>query len=244
MNIYSSLQIGDYHTHHCEDHLLIKKINSNKIVCAVMDGCSTAMESHFASTLVAKILRKIIIETGYKELYEKNGQYSLDEQLKEIIKCLFNEMTFLKSHLMLDEKELLTTIIILLYDSSENKGVILTLGDGVICINGQITEFDRDNKPDYFAYHLNANFEDWYVSQTQKIFFEHLDDISIATDGILSFAKVKKTDSESINCVEYLMTAPQNDTSEEMLNKKIKILEHQYGMKPTDDLAIIRLIKN
>lgn len=244
MNIYSSLQIGDYHIHHCEDHLLIKKINSNKIVCAVMDGCSTAMESHFASTLVAKILRKIIIETGYKELYEKNGQYSLDEQLKEIIKCLFNEMTFLKSHLMLDEKELLTTIIILLYDSSENKGVILTLGDGVICINGQIKEFDRDNKPDYFAYHLNANFEDWYVSQTQKIFFEHLDDISIATDGILSFAKVKKTDSESINCVEYLMTAPQNDTSEEMLNKKIKILEHQYGMKPTDDLAIIRLIKN
>ncbi|RXM50182.1 MULTISPECIES: protein phosphatase 2C domain-containing protein [unclassified Chryseobacterium] len=244
MNIYSSLKIGDYHTNHCEDHLIIKKINSNKTICAVMDGCSTAMESHFASTLVSKILRKIIIETGYKEWYKKDVQYSLDEQLKAIIKGLFNEITFLKKHLMLDEKELLTTLIILLYDAYENKGVILSLGDGVICINGRITEFDRDNKPDYFAYHLNANFEDWYLSQTQKIFFEHLDDISIATDGILSFAKVKKTGSESINCVEYLMTAPQNDTSEEMLSKKIKILEHQYGMKPTDDLAIIRLIKN
>lgn len=174
---------------------------------------------------------------------KKNVQYSLDEQLKEIIKCLFNEMTFLKSHLMLDEKELLTTLIILLYDSSENKGVILSLGDGVVCINGKITEFDRNNKPDYFAYYLNTDFEKWYSSQTQTMYFNHLNDISIATDGVLSFAKVKKTDSESINCIEYLMTDVSNNSTEEMLNKKIKILEHQYGLKPTDDLAIIRVIK-
>ncbi|MBP2619659.1 protein phosphatase 2C domain-containing protein [Chryseobacterium jejuense] len=243
MNIYSSLQIGDYHTNHCEDHLLIKKINSNKIVCAVMDGCSTAMESHFASTLVGKILRKIILETGYRELYEKNIQSGIDEQLKEIIKRLFDEIIFLKKHLMLDEKELLTTLIILLYDATDNKGIILSIGDGVICINGKITEFDRDNKPDYFTYHLNANFEEWYASQAQKILFEKLEDISIATDGILTFSKIKNTDSESINFIEYLMINSSNNDSEEMLNKKMKTLEHRYGMKPTDDLAIIRLIK-
>ncbi len=209
-----------------------------------MDGCSTAMESHFASTLVGKILRKIIIETGYKELYEKNDQYSLDEQLKEIVKKLFNEITFLKKHLMLDEKELLTTLIILLYDAANNKGVVLSVGDGVICINGQITEFDRDNKPDYFAYHLSSNFDDWYSSQHQKIFFDDLNDVSIATDGILTFSKVKKTDSENIDCTKYLMIHQSDDGAEEMLNKKIKRLEHQYGLKPTDDLAIIRLIKD
>ncbi|REC63379.1 stage II sporulation protein E (SpoIIE) [Chryseobacterium pennae] len=244
MNIYSSLQISDYHTNHCEDHLLIKKINSNKIICAVMDGCSTAMESHFASTLAGKILRKIIIETGYRELYEKNIQSGIDEQLKEIIKRLFDEITFLKKHLMLDEKELLTTLIILLYDATDNKGIILSIGDGVICINGQITEFDRDNTPDYFAYHLNANFENWYTNQIQKIFFEKLEDISIATDGILSFSKIKKADSESVNCIEYLMIDQSNSDTDEMLNKKIKALEHRYGMKPTDDLAIVRLIKD
>lgn len=48
MNLYSTLQIGDYHINHCEDDLLIKKISSDKIICAVMDGCSTAMDSHFA----------------------------------------------------------------------------------------------------------------------------------------------------------------------------------------------------
>lgn len=244
MNIYSSLHIGDYHTNHCEDYLLIKKINSDKIACAVMDGCSTAMDSHFASTLLGKILRKVIIEIGYKEWYETNVQANLDDQLKEITASLFREMLFLKNHMMLDEKELLTTLVILLYDIKEDKGVILSIGDGLICINGEITEFDRDNKPDYLAYHLHKNFEDWYTSQNQKLFFDCMDDISIATDGILTFTKVKKTDSDEMkNCIEFLMIDQSYGDTEEMLNKKIKKLEHQYGMKPTDDLAMIRLIR-
>ncbi|MGN7866954.1 protein phosphatase 2C domain-containing protein [Chryseobacterium sp. 22458] len=244
MKTYSSLQIGDYHTLHCEDDLLIKKINADKIVCAVMDGCSTAMDSHFASTLFAKILRKAIVEAGYKELYEKEVQRNLEEELRDIVRSLFKELLFIKNHLMLNEKELLTTLIILVYDRKADKGIILAIGDGVICINGKITEFDRDNKPDYLAYHLHEDFEHWYDSLQQKVFFEHMHDVSIATDGILSFSKIKKVEFDKvINCMEYLMTNLSNDDTEEMLNKKIKILEHQYGVKPTDDLAIIRLIK-
>lgn len=244
MNLYSTLQIGDYHINHCEDDLLIKKICSDKILCAVMDGCSTAMDSHFASTLTGKILRKIIIENGYKALYEKASQQSLEEELKEIIKGLFNELKFVKNHLMLDEKELLSTLIILVYDITKDEGFILTIGDGVVCINGNITEFDRNNRPDYLAYHLYEDFEEWYSRQSQKLFFDCLDDVSIATDGILSFSKIKKTNSEEmINFAEYLMIDRQNSETEEMLNRKLKQLEHQYGVKPTDDLAIVRIIK-
>ncbi|WP_343661479.1 protein phosphatase 2C domain-containing protein [Chryseobacterium sp.] len=243
MNVYSTLQIGDYHINHCEDDLLIKKIGSEKIVCAVMDGCSTAMDSHFASTLTGKILRKIIIEMGYKALYEKDKQ-NLDEELKEIVKGLFEELKFVKNHLMLDEKELLATLILLVYDITADEGLVLAVGDGVVCINGNITEFDRNNKPDYLAYHLHENFEDWYSAQSQKIFFDGMNDVSIATDGISSFLKIKKTDSdEKINFTEYLMIDHQNSDTEEMLNRKLKQLEHQYGVKPTDDLAIIRMIK-
>lgn len=244
MNLYSTLQIGDYHINHCEDDLLIKKIGSDKIVCAIMDGCSTAMDSHFASTLIGKILRKVIIEAGYKALYKKDSQDSLEEELREIIRGLFKELLFVKNHLMLDEKELLTTLTILLYDNTTDKGIILAIGDGIVCINGSITEFDRDNKPDYLAYHLHENFEDWYSAQSQKIFFDDLEDVSIATDGILSFSKIKKTDSdEEINFMEYLMIDQKNNETEDMLNRKLKQLEHQYGVKPTDDLAIIRMIK-
>lgn len=242
MNIYSVLQIGDYHINYCEDFLITKKIGSDRILCAVMDGCSTAMESHFASTLFGKVLRKICIEKSYKELYEKSNN-SVEKDLKSVLKDLFKELTSLKNQLMLDEKELLTTLIILLYDNKENKGVVLSIGDGLVCINGEITEFERDNKPDYLAYHLKENFESWYENQIQRISFNHLEDISIATDGISSFINIKKVNhEEKIDPISYLLIDKTQIDSEEMLALKLKKLEHHYGMKPTDDLAIIRII--
>lgn len=243
MNIQSVLQIGEYHTNYCEDFLVTKKIGSDRILCAVMDGCSTAMESHFASTLFGKILRKICIEKGYKELYETNNN-NIEEDLKSVLEDVFKEVTALKNKLMLDEKELLTTFIILLYNQKENKGIVLTIGDGLVCINGEITEFERDNKPDYLAYHLKENFESWYKNQTQKIFFNHLEDVSIATDGISSFVHIKKIDhEEKIDPIDYLLIDKNQIDWEEMLSMKLKRLEHHYGMKPTDDLAIIRITK-
>ncbi|HAO06873.1 MAG TPA: stage II sporulation protein E (SpoIIE) [Chryseobacterium sp.] len=244
MNIYSVLQIGDYHINHCEDFLITKKIGSNKILCAVMDGCSTAMESQFASALFGKILRKICIEKGYKELYEPDKNSDPEEDLKAVLKDLFKELTTVKNHLLLDEKELLTTLIILLYDTKKDEGIIMCIGDGFISVNGKATEFERDNKPDYLAYHLKENFEEFYFNQTQKIRFSKLEDVSIATDGISSFIPIKKTDhNEKINPKDYLLYDKSNVESEEMLSLKLKKLEHHYGMKPTDDLAIIRIIK-
>lgn len=244
MNIYSAIQIGDYHTQQCEDHLIIRKTGSDNIICAVMDGCSTGLDSHFASVLTGKILRKAAIEKGYKDLYEPTTR-NLDEELKEIVQDVFKELASVKKQLMLDEKELLTTIIILLYNMKENKGVILTIGDGIICIDSEITEYDRDNKPDYLAFHLHEDFDEWYSRQDQKVFFENVKDVSIATDGIFTFTKVKKTGSEdTIDFAEYLMKDLTYAGTDEMLNRKLKYLEQHYGVKPTDDLAMIRMIKN
>ncbi|GAA5098587.1 protein phosphatase 2C domain-containing protein [Chryseobacterium ginsengisoli] len=244
MDIHTALQIGDYHINHCEDFLVTKKIGSDKILCAVMDGCSTAMESHFASTMIGKILRKISVEKSYQELYETNNSSNIEKDLKSVLKDLFREMISIKNQLMLDEKELLTTLILLLYNKKENEGIVLCIGDGLICINGKITEFERDNKPDYLAYHLKEDFENWYENQTQKVFFSHLEDISIATDGISTFSPVKKTGhDEKINPIDYLLLDKTSINSEEMLSIKLKKLEHYYGMKPTDDLAIIRITK-
>lgn len=208
-----------------------------------MDGCSTAMESQFASILTGKILRKICTGKSYEEMYSKNYQNSLKEELKDILKHLFNEMAGVKNALLLDEKELLTTLILLLYDQKENQGMAFCIGDGLVCINGKITEFENGNKPDYFAYHLKENFEDWYRNQTQIITFTDLQDVSIATDGIDTFSKMKKADAEeSIDPVKYLCIDNEYHDSEEMLFRKLKKLEHHYGMKPTDDLAVIRVI--
>ena len=244
MNIYSALRIGDYHINHCEDFLITKKMGSDKILCAVMDGCSTAMESQFASALFGKVLRKICIEKGYKELYDVHQSSDVEEYLKAVLKELFEEITAIKNHLMLDEKELLTTVIILIYDTKKDVGIIVSIGDGLVSVNGKATTFERDNKPDYLAYHLKEKFEDWYSNQTQKILFSKLEDVSIATDGVLSFIPFKKTDyGEQIIPADYLLHDKSQLDSEEMLSLKLKKLEHHYGMKPADDLAMIRIIK-
>lgn len=245
MKIYSTLQIGDYHINHCEDYLFTGNIGDDKVLCAVMDGCTMAIDTYFASTLVGKLLRKISIEKGYRELYSlETISNDIDSYLKSILKELFKELVIIKNQLLLERNELLTTLIILLLDKKTNKGVVLVVGDGLVNINGIITEFDQDNKPDYLGFHLAEDFDTWYDNQKQKIFFDQIEDISIATDGILMFEKVKKVENtDSINALEYLILDKTELDYEEMLNFKLKKLEHNFGLKPTDDLAIIRLVK-
>lgn len=84
MKIYSALQIGDYHLNNCEDYLLVHDIGTDKILCAVMDGCTMGTDSYFAATLTGKILRKIVKKTGYEELYNLNHYHTLDDCLKSI----------------------------------------------------------------------------------------------------------------------------------------------------------------
>lgn len=243
MKIYSAIQIGDYHQNNCEDHLYIGEYGKNKILCAVMDGCTTALESHFASTLVGKILKKICIEKGYKEFIEQNNlQLSIEENLKSILRDLLNELKIVKNQLMLDSKELLTTLIIMLFDKNNEKGIILAIGDGFVNINGEITEFEQDNKPDYLGFHLSEDFETFYNAQKQKIEFNKITDLSISTDGIFTFEKLAPNKSnEEINVIEFLTSEKTNCEKDEMLILKLKILENEFGLKPTDDFSIIRI---
>ena len=245
MKTYSILQIGAYHLNHCDDYFVISEIGSDKILCAVMDGCTMAIDSYFASTVVGKILRKISKTKGYKELYGLEAAFStIDDYLKSILEELFKELNIIKCQLMLEQNELLTTLIILLVDKISNQGIVLVIGDGLVSINGAITEFDQDNKPDYLGFHLAEQFENWYKMQTQKIFINDVNDVSIATDGITMFAKVAENNIEDeIDPIDYLLHDKTGHDSDDMLNLKMKELEHIYGLKPTDDLSVIRFIK-
>jgi hypothetical protein len=245
MKIYSAIQIGDYHQNNCEDHLYIGEYGKNKILCAVMDGCTTALESHFASTLVGKILKKICLEKGYKEFIEQsNEQDNIEEDLKSILRDILNELKIVKNQLMLDSKELLTTLIIMLVNKNNEQGIILAIGDGFVNVNGEITEFEQDNKPDYLGFHLSEDFETFYNSQLQKIKFDKITDLSISTDGIFTFEKVAQNKSNhEIDVIQFLTEEDSNSEKDEMLNLKLKTLENEFGLKPTDDFSIIRIIK-
>lgn len=245
MKIYSAIQIGDYHQNNCEDHLYIGEYGKNKILCAVMDGCTTALESHFASTLVGKILKKICIEKSYKEFIVQNDRpLNIEENLKLILQDLLKELKIVKNQLMIDSKELLTTLIIMLLDKNNEEGIILAIGDGFVNINGEITEFEQDNKPDYLGFHLSEDFETFYNSQKQKLEFNKITDLSISTDGIFTFKKLAPTKSkEEIDVIEFLATEKTNCEKDEMLSLKLKVLENEFGLKPTDDFSMIRILR-
>lgn len=243
MKIYSALQIGDYHTNHCEDCLFIDSLGKNKYVAAVMDGCTMGTDSYLASTLTGKLLRKIIKSRNYRELYAVSPVSDTPEMtVKSILAELFQELAAVKNQLLLNQDELLTTLILLLIDKEKNEGFILTIGDGVICVNGQITIFDHDNKPDYIGFHLGKDFEEWYICHSQKLYFNNIADVSIATDGIELFTKVAEPQQDIIDPVAFLVMDTEDAGKDDMLELRLKKLEHQFGLRPGDDLAIIRII--
>jgi len=243
MKIYSALQIGHYHTNHCEDYLFIGSIGKDKHVLAVMDGCTTALDSYFIATLTGKLLRKIATEKGYQELYKPGIYNDINFCLKSIVKDLFIELKQIKNLLMLDEKELLTTMILMIVDEKQQRGIVLVIGDGLVSINGTVTEFDHNNIPDYIGFHLNEDFDNWYLNQKQVLNFDSVKDISIATDGIFSFTQVKKNETdETANTLEILLKNDSQKENGEMISLQLKKLEHQYGLLPTDDFAMIRII--
>ena len=58
MKISTLLQRGIHHKNFNEDFLYTRPLTKDIMVCAVMDGCSSAKDSQFAAALYAKSLHK------------------------------------------------------------------------------------------------------------------------------------------------------------------------------------------
>ena len=245
MKIYTSIQIGDFHTNHCEDALVSTKNGENKALIAVMDGCSMGTESHFASTLFAKILKKISQELFYTEFLQPQEK-TLENQLQNVMKTFFLELKSIKNQLSLETLELLSTLILGVYDKKTKEAEIITIGDGLIVHNGNITEYEQGDKPDYFAYHLQEDFDIWFENFDQKLSLKNVEDLSIMTDGIYTFKRLgQRTDYEDTSKMIDYLAADKNATNhEDMLKGKMIFLEKEKSLKPMDDLAIIRIMNH
>lgn len=244
LKLYSVIQKGEYHLNQCEDHLFSGEISKNIQVCAVMDGCTNGKESHFASVLIGKLLGKIVREKGYLAFYQSEVSTEHPEvYLKGVLQDLFRELNTVQRQLMLDTTELLSTLILMVINKEEQRSALNVIGDGVVCCNGKIIDFEQDNKPDYLAFHLKENFDTWYHLQKQRIVIDQTTDISIATDGITTFTKISRPEiTETIDPAAYLLSDETYSDQEDMLEKKLRYLEYNWGLKPTDDLGIIRVI--
>ncbi|MEO0338229.1 MAG: protein phosphatase 2C domain-containing protein [Bacteroidota bacterium] len=243
MKIHQFVRIGEHHENHCEDSVLSTSIGSHSVLLAVMDGCTMGDDSYFASKLIANLLKKIGRECFYKE-YLKSEMLHLNDQLKQICKRLFEELVFLKNHLQLEINELLSTVVLGVVDIEKRAAEIIVIGDGVLVYNDEIIEYDQDNVPDYIGYHLNANFEEWYERQEQRLSLEAITQLSLSTDGIFTFSKYdqKSYPEKSVEeIINYLLIEVADLDNERMLLKKIIKIEKEWGLKATDDLGIVSL---
>ena len=244
MRIYKLSTIGEFHTNHNEDATAITEIGKDRTLMAVMDGCSMGKESHFASTLIAKLIRKIGKEIGYKTFIQKT-ETPIKNLLKEILNQLFLELNQLKSQLHIEEEEILSTLIIGIIDKPKNEAIILTIGDGLICSNGNLFEYEQDDKPDYLGYHLKEEFNDWYNAQSQTLYLKNIKDLSISTDGIFTFKNFDSLEYPLITekeIIEYFLIDTKWEYQENMLQKKGFALKNKFGLLPSDDLTIIRFL--
>jgi len=244
MKLYRTSKMGEFHANHNEDSSVITEIRKSKILIAVMDGCSMGKESHFASTLMAKLLRKIGKEISYRTFVEKS-ESKISDCLKEIMQRLFHELGQIKNQLLLEKEEILSTLILGVLDEKEQEIELLTIGDGLICCNGILYEYEQSDRPDYLGYHLAEEFESWFQSQKQRLSLENVNDLSLSTDGIFTFNEFDNNTYEKIEeeeIVDYLLVDRKWEDQENMLGKKLLEIEKRFGLKPNDDLTILRVI--
>lgn len=245
MKTYTTLQIGEFHTNYCEDFLIQEQIATDEIIIAVLDGCTMGTESVFAPILYGKILRKIAKNKFYEEFAVKQSQRAdLKLQLKNILQELLQEVKEIKNKLGLETNELLSTLILGVIDTKKYRAEFITIGDGLICVDGKCIEYEQNNTPNYLGYHLTENFEEFYENQSQKLSISSFEDISISTDGIFTFKNLEnqnqqKSEAEIIN---YLLLDHQDSEFDNFLDRKIRNLK-KINHVVTDDLAIIRLKK-
>lgn len=243
MKIYSTLHIGAFHINHCEDFFLHEQITSNKKLIAVLDGCTMGTESVFASMLYGKILRKVAKNHFYQEFISNETK---DQKiiLKQTVKELITETVTIKNQLGLEINELLSTVIIGIINTEDASAEFITIGDGLIYIDGEIHEYEQNDKPDYIGYHLYEDFDTWYEDQNQKLSVLSFKDISLCTDGIFTFKHLenKEYQKSETEIIEYLLKDITHSEYDNLLDRKIRFIKDQWKHIVTDDLAIIRII--
>jgi hypothetical protein len=239
MNIYTLLSPGQTHPVYCEDYIFHQYLGRRFLIAAVMDGCSSGVESHFASSLYGKSLKKSCSilpgKINFNQLTEKEvGRFILGQ--------LFDDVGSIQQSLELHYDELLSTILLLVYDLENENAWINVSGDGLVACNGEIREIDQDNMPDYMAYHLGGGFDEWIEHHTENMKFEHISDIAISTDGLTKLVRKTGFLTKPLDPVNYFLVQELKSASSHALRNRYQDLTSDNTYIPYDDVGVVRLI--
>lgn len=237
-------QIGTHHVNHNEDAWVTEDLTDRHLLLAVMDGCSMGTDSHFASTLVAKVLRNIARQTNQRTFAERR-QPTSGELLRGTFEQLFTNLRRLNAELGLGPDELLSTLVLAVVDRQGPRAEVLAVGDGLVSCDGETIEYDHDNRPDYLGYHLHDNFDDWWDAQTQRVVCKDFLDLGLATDGLLSFRPFSHDSYQPVTpeeLTEFLFTVRDEGNPETFYRRQMIYVRDRFGLAPSDDLTVVRYV--
>ncbi len=238
MKIYTTIQRGHLHKVFCEDFLWTAIPHPNWVIGAVADGCSSGQDSHFASALTCKILRKQVEKTKFEQAK------SPKEVALDLLHSFMADFRQTIDQLALNILEVLSTLLLVIHDVRNKQTFIVILGDGVVAINDQIYNIDQENSPNYPAYYREESKENLDIYFLKHYFeVENAKQIAIATDGVLKFQNEKNLLETNLHdVVVYLLTDHALQNVESMLNRKMNLLAIKQHTVPIDDVAIVRFI--
>lgn len=208
------------------------------------DGCSAGTESHFAATLVTKILRRTARQTGLRLFAERAtpGPLAL---LRATTATVFSDLARYRTDLSLEPLELLTTLVLAVVDLPAQTAEIIVVGDGVVACNEEIVVFEQDNKPDYMGYHLAEDFDDYWSRLTQRVSAENVHDLALATDGVFSLRPFSYDSYPPVTeqeLLQFLLTERSGEINDTYYRRRLLYVRDHYGLAATDDLSVVRLM--
>lgn len=244
MKISTLLARGLHHKNFNEDFLYTKSLSEDIMICAAMDGCSSAKDSQFASAFYAKSLHKSTrMLPQMKEIMEEFDleKMSLDAIAEFFMKQLFEDLKRGEKLFFLGMEELLSTIVLLVFNKKESTACIKMSGDGVFCVNDKITEVDQNNAPNFLGYHLNNSFENIKNTAFQTWNFESVSNISISTDGIDKLRPNSLSRKKQVDPRKHLLLGNSEKFDNSFLQKQYQDLVKK-GFVPNDDIGVIRIV--
>lgn len=238
MNTQSLLKRGFSHPVYGEDALFHTTLENIWHIGAVMDGCSSAVESSFTAQLLSKLVSK-----GCK-LLPQLEQTQANLSIKElspvaigefILNQVFSGLQQLKKQLLLDKLELLSTLTLVVLNETTKEAYLNFCGDGYYSVNGFSFDVDQDNTPDFPGYHLDKSFEEWLKNHTYSSQLKNVNSICIATDGIAKLLSADGKRIPKVNSAEILLSPDESLR----LNERYDKLIEKHGLIPYDDIAIL-----
>ena len=247
-NIDTLIKMGKSHNLHCEDDYYIFE-NEDFIVAAVFDGCSSGIDSHYASTKHKYLLKDVV--QYLQKVFNKSK--TIEDLLKYCIYGVYVELLHERYEI---NKEMLSTIVLLFINKKSKEYGIIFCGDGCCNINGEdISIHDPNGNAVWYLSSIKDNDDydiyDKYIENC-KIYCGYIENnytISISTDGIESF--MTKYGSHNIDYpkkvffnTEELSEKYHKWNMERLYNVMIKgkLPElNDEGISNIDDLTVIKI---